>query len=331
MDNEKNEKLLDNIEININILNIENSLNNITIPRLKFIIRECVNNYITQNKLDKIQLIIDIEDNIYEKLLSLTYDEEEKQNLIKSKLFIENLNGTISLPNNIDGEYHILLSKSIVSREKLVFIKTLVHELVHIYDYKKFLSHKNKKSYNGIKKLDNHFEFFYWTEFRAYRTGYQYYINMVLSDLENQNDIIKEEINHLCYHFESLQKVLKNSSDNIYKSMYYMVSYLGIYSVWMDLKIFNLSSDNLKTIYKGNMDKLYSFFVNNENLNDMDNNINKLSIIIEDIVKDSKSHLTPNLLKTQFVKTLNKFSKNINLDNIIRPQIQFNEQIITFI
>lgn len=122
---------------------------------------------------------------------------------------------------NAKGQLMILIK----NQDEVNMLSTLIHEYVHVCDYKKL---SDKYVNTDFRELQEDNIFIYWTEFHATYISYSYLINLCLQYFEKNIDNIKDEIiNKLREFYLSDPKLDKQ--ETIDKSIRTYGSYIALY------------------------------------------------------------------------------------------------------
>ena len=113
-------------------------------------------------------------------------------------------------------------------QDTINFLSTLLHEYVHLCDYKKLSIIRNNLIY---RELQDDYVFLFWTEFHATYLSYKFFIDMYPTEIDVkavQNEIV---VNLIEYYSSSLQ-LDKNEAMN--KTVRSYGSYLALYDEFGD-------------------------------------------------------------------------------------------------
>lgn len=113
-------------------------------------------------------------------------------------------------------------------QDEVKFLSTLLHEYVHLYDYKKLSKLRNNSIY---RELQEDYVFLFWTEFHATYLSYRFIIDMNPTKIEVkavQNEMV---VNLIEYYFSSLKLDKYEAMDKIVRSY---GSYLALYDEFCD-------------------------------------------------------------------------------------------------
>lgn len=143
-------------------------------------------------------------------------------------------NGTTCIPNNVDEETEIFISRKLIENYKInnwQFMCTLFHELTHAIDFYNYCNEYFQGNYDAMINRNDAYGFHMWTEFNAKHKSYLLYSRFIRKCMEDsnlpkviptdgevelQNDIITESIRN-------------NVVD---KAVYDIIQYLGRYYCW---------------------------------------------------------------------------------------------------
>ena len=172
-----------------------------------------------------IDLIYEYVDDLFERRLSLAVDNNDKQKVFDDKESIQNLNGTIVLPVFIiDKPYALISNKQI--NEYCDYIKTLTHEVTHIYDYYNYANFYGIKELNNIYNMPDYDLIYLWSEFNAYKNGITAYKKW-LNPQHPRDVIARHIIKEIIDNTNELNAHLENQNCYFLKYMYYIVKYIA--------------------------------------------------------------------------------------------------------
>lgn len=259
------------------------------------VIDKVIKLYYQETKLKPIDVKIELTDDIYKRKLELALTEEEKKEIIETKDFNKNLNGSMVIPRNIEDTAHILISLNTIYNNinNYQFISTITHELTHLHDYYDFylLNEKECTTVRDIDKCDGFRAFQLWSEYNARRKGYYFY--RYITNIDNNNSE-EEQINYInnieCpFHMRNLAEELNSLVNEPYLFIYSIIQFLGRFSVWNDLfpNFCNIDSlpNELTEVFDSRILNLYEFLYNHKSFEKIKFSFNQLDELLCQFVK----------------------------------------------
>lgn len=182
-------------------------------------------------------------------------------------------NGITCVPNNINEETILLINYERVKELKNnnnEVICTIFHKLIHAKDYYIYSKKHCNGEYDSSKNRDSLYGFTNWSEFNAKRISYYEYCKLLHGDKLNSNEeLINIKTNELPNKNEEIEEFLKDEDLDLEDIIYYLMFYLGRYSVWEKLfpQEFNDGKEypNELLKYKPLIDELYKKLKSNPN------------------------------------------------------------------
>ena len=160
--------------------------------------------------------------------------ESGKTNLTE----IQKYHGLTVQPKDINGDFTILLNQDYVAetvtKNNIDWVGTLVHEAVHVNDFKDYYRIINPESYDELYEYDLHRVFLYWTEFHARAVGHYFLRKYSLKDFKDESHINYIVNTELPYHINYLVNELASTNDAD-RQMYVVAHFLGRIAVWQFL------------------------------------------------------------------------------------------------
>ena len=258
-------------------------------------IRGIIQFYYKETNIEPIKLNVEIVQDLYKRRLELAIDDKDRENIISSREFTRNSNGTIVIPESIDDVSYILVSINTIDNYQ--FVSTIIHELTHIHDIYNFYIF-NKDKYVSLREMDNYKEFniyILWSEYNARRKGYYFYrkiMHMIFSDTnKSESEQIEHILNIECLgQMEYLKNQLFKYENNKHHYIYNIIQFIGRFSVWNDLfpNDFNVNTlpNELLVMFGDKIINLYEFLYKNKNFDDIKLKINELDHLLGSFVKN---------------------------------------------
>ena len=204
-----------------------------------------------------------------------------------SLLNINDYHGLTVQPKDTDGPFTILLNKKYIllsmENNNVDWLGTLVHEAVHVNDFKDYFNLVAASSYDELYEFSLHRIFLYWTEFHARAIGHYFLRKYTLVNFESQDHLehlINEElpfqINYMVTHV--------GATMNADSQMYTIVHFLGRLAVWQHLYPDVFTSDFISELTNSNpwMEELYNWFVGYEKLEDIAPHFNEIESLLDE-------------------------------------------------
>lgn len=245
----------------------------------------CAGMFYKEKSYTPLDINVCITDDVYKRRLELASDENDIIVVNKSKSFIQGLNGTIAFGSKVNDKHTIIISNEMLLKEDLTIVNTFIHELTHIHDFMDFAHSKNYFYTKDIEPDRDFSGFYFWTEYHAKRTGYEFYRNLVLKSIkEDDLDVQLKHINEteLPFQINNLIENLGIYSNEFTLYMYSIIQFLGRLSVWRDYfpGDFNKVPFELYQAYGSNIEALYEFLYTHKEFSDINNNFNILNELI---------------------------------------------------
>lgn len=220
--------------------------------------------------------------------MSKTY-QETRGDLVesgKSNMYdIQQYHGLTVQPSDIDGKFTILLNEDYILESKtkhnVDWIGTLVHEAVHVNDFKNYYKIVSPNSYDELYDYNLHRMFLYWTEFHARAIGHYFLRKYTLVDFRDSkyvNYILETELPYqMNYMVNEVSK-----TDNGDRQMYVIVHFLGRLATWRYLypQIFDNAFINELTNNNPWMGELFYLFIKHPTLEKIYTHFDDMKTII---------------------------------------------------
>lgn len=199
---------------------------------------------------------------------------------------IEKYHGLTVQPAKNDGLFTILLNKKYIlesaSNNNVDWIGTLIHEAVHVDDFKSYFNLVSPNSYDELYDYNLHRMFLYWTEFHARAIGHYFLRKYALEDFKNI--IHLENLINVELPFQINYMVTQTSAtSNPDAQMYTVVHFLGRLAVWQYLypDVFNLEFINKLLNSNPWMEDLYYLLIKYKTLEEIYPHFNEIEILLD--------------------------------------------------
>lgn len=251
---------------------------------LSKIIQELLNDYASTCRVEPFNGKIIITDNIQETYMQLRKDliDLNKTNVTG----LERYHGLTVQPANVDGAFTIVLNQNYIiesiNNQNIDWVGTLIHEAVHVNDFKDYFNIVLPSSYDELYDYNLHRPFLYWTEFHARAIGHYFLRKYTLEDFENNAHI--ENLINIELPFQINYMTMEvNKTNDADRQMYVIVHFLGRLAVWQYLypEIFN--SEFIDNLMHSNpwMKELYDLFKRYKTLNEIFSYFNEIQNILD--------------------------------------------------
>lgn len=141
------------------------------------VVKEVLQDYASTCGVDVFDGKVIITDNMAEAYTELRRDLVE--NGTRDLSDIQEFHGLTVQPLETKGNFTILLNKDYIvesiSKQNVDWLGTLVHEAVHVNDFKDYFNIVFPKSFDELYDYNQHRMFLYWTEFHARAIGLMLY------------------------------------------------------------------------------------------------------------------------------------------------------------
>ncbi|MBE6772538.1 MAG: hypothetical protein E7547_10420 [Ruminococcaceae bacterium] len=187
---------------------------------------------------------------------------------------LEKYHGLTVQPAETDGIFTILLNKKFIlesfSKNNVDWVGTLVHEAVHVNDFRDYFNLVSPSSYDELYDYNLHRMFIYWTEFHARAIGHYFLRKYSLEDFTSSTHLDYLLNEALPFHINDMAAQV-NATNNPDDQMYTIVHFLGRLAVWQYLYPDTFCSDFINKLLGANpwMEDLYYFFIKYETLEEI--------------------------------------------------------------
>lgn len=253
--------------------------------KIASIIQSVLCDYSTSCKVASFDGQIMIEDDMAKAYLKLRGDlvESGKTNILD----IDRYHGLTVQPKDVNGMFTILLNKKYITdsfkNNNVDWLGTLVHEAVHVNDFKDYFNLISASSYDELYEYNLHRIFLYWTEFHARAIGHYFLRKYSLDDFKSRahleylmNTELPFQINYMVTQVQA--------TANPDAQMYTVVHFLGRLAIWQHLypEIFN--SDFIKELTNVNpwMEDLYYLLVKYKTLEEIFPYFDEIETILDE-------------------------------------------------
>lgn len=216
--------------------------------------------------------------------VSLRGDLVEKNKM--SIVGIEQYHGLTVQPINPHDDFTILLNEKYIidscNSGNVDWVGTLVHEAVHVNDFKQYFNIIQPESYDELYKYDKHRLFLYWTEFRARAIGHYFLRKYTLNNFKDEahlQRLLEVELPYQAgYMIDKLSQPIDTDS-----KMYVVVHFLGRLATWEYLYPNTFNEQFISLLFNQNpwMKDLFYFLKENHTLEKVYVNFNEMEKIIE--------------------------------------------------
>lgn len=143
-------------------------------------------------------------------------------------------NGTTCIPNSIDDEIEIFISKKLIEEYRTnnwQFMCTIFHELTHAIDFYNYCNEYFQGNYDDMINRSDAYGFHMWTEFNAKYKSYLLYSRFVRKCIEDSNlpNVVPTDGEVRMQNEYVTDSIKNNRSD---KAVYDIIQYLGRYYCW---------------------------------------------------------------------------------------------------
>ena len=236
------------------------------------VIQDVLQDYATTCAVDSFDGQVIVADNMADAYIELRRDLVE--NGTRDISDIHEFHGLTVQPIEANGKFTILLNKVYImeslNKQNVNWLGTLVHEAVHVNDFKDYFNLILPDSYDELYSYDKHRMFLYWTEFHARAIGHYFLRKYTLGDFKatvHLENLLNYEMPH------QIQYMVKEvgATDDMDRQMYVVVHFLGRLAIWHHLYPDTFNSMFMKQLFRGNpwMEELFDFLIRYEKLEDI--------------------------------------------------------------
>lgn len=237
--------------------------------------------------LPKMYFDVILTDNLMNYHLKLRPDLREE--LISSGIESQNdYNGRMVPPKNVGDTISILINKSKIEEYSndgtMTWLGTFAHEFTHAHDYYRMAVKNNIVSYDTLLSGD-YYMFQLWSEFHARIYGYKFLINFHYGNRKDYIKILKDVFDNASITYLDSEKEFIERNVHKTNIMYTIMQMLGRFAVWNEYfpDVYNekyLSKKFQPYIW---ITKLFSYLINNKELNMVTDNFSEMTSIISNI------------------------------------------------
>lgn len=187
---------------------------------------------------------------------------------------IQQFHGLAVQPIETNGIFTILLNKDYIveseNKGNVDWLGTVVHEAVHVNDFKSYFNLVRPDSFDELYDYDQHRMFLYWTEFHARAIGHYFLRKYTLTDFKSKvhlNNLMNYE---LPYQIEYMVKEV-SATDDMDRQMYVIVHFFGRLAVWQHIYPDIFNSSFMEKLLGNNpwMKELYCFLIGYETVEEI--------------------------------------------------------------
>ena len=151
---------------------------------------------------------------------------------------IQKYHGLTVQPISNDGLFTIILNKDYIvdciNKNNIDWVGTLVHEAVHVNDFKDYFQLVNATSYDELYEYNPHAIFLHWTEFHARAIGHYFLRKYTFGDKQDSEQARYILETELPYHINNMFEAY-HATNNGDQQMYYIVHFIGRMYIWQKL------------------------------------------------------------------------------------------------
>lgn len=248
------------------------------------IMEKLLSDYASTCNVDFFDGQIIISENMQESYLNLRKDLVEKGEINISTL--DKYHGLTVQPSNIDGVFTILLNKQYIlesiSKNNVDWIGTLIHEAVHVNDFKLYFNIIQAESYDELYHYNPHRIFLYWTEFHARAIGHYFLRKYALEDFKNSvhlDNLINIE---LPFQIDYLITQM-NTIEDPDSQMYTVAHFLGRLAIWQHLYPETFNEEFISEMFNSNpwMEELFYLLIKYKSLEEIYPHFNEIELILD--------------------------------------------------
>lgn len=218
-----------------------------------------------------------------------SYSDLRKDLVEEGKINISNLDkyhGLTVQPNSADGLFTILLNKKYIldsiAKNNVDWIGTLIHEAVHVNDFKLYFNIVDPNSYDELYDYNLHRMFLYWTEFHARAIGHYFLRKYALENFKSAihlNNLLNTE---LPFQINYMVTQLNTTADPD-SQMYTVVHFLGRLAVWKYLYPNTFNTEFISEMLNSNpwMEELFYLLIKYESLEEIYPHFNEIELILD--------------------------------------------------
>ena len=248
------------------------------------IMEKLLSDYASTCNVDFFDGQIIVSENMQESYLDLRKDLVEEGKINISNL--DKYHGLTVQPSSADGLFTILLNKKYIlesiAKNNVDWIGTLIHEAVHVNDFKLYFNLVEPNSYDELYDYNLHRMFLYWTEFHARAIGHYFLRKYALEDFKSTvhldnllNTELPFQINYMVTQM--------NTTEDPDSQMYTVVHFLGRLAVWQYLYPNTFNATFISEMLNSNpwMEELDYLLINYKTLEEIYPHFNEIEAILD--------------------------------------------------
>lgn len=211
--------------------------------------------FASQNAGREEEINIIVADNMYNTAFTLAADFENEK-VIGNENWLNSLNGTMLLPQNMTDAYTVLLNGQYVNQfsetEFPDYLTTIAHEMTHVYDHSDYAKYKKIDSFSKLAYLNDYDLFFQWTEFHARWQGSLFFRKKIYN-LNNIDRLCKESLAEQELEMYWKRYIIEYSQrTEPWRRNYSTMQWLGRVKMWKDVCPEMLNLTFLQKLFRGN-------------------------------------------------------------------------------
>lgn len=169
-----------------------------------------------------------------------------------------------------------------ISNKNVDWFRILIHEAVHVDDFKTYFNLVSPDSYDEFYDYNLHRMFLHWTEFHARAIGHYFLRKYALENFKNV--IHLENLMNVELPFQINYMVTQMSAtSSLDTQMYAVVHFLGRLAVWQHLYADVFNSEFINKLMNSNpwMEDLYYLLIKYKTLEEIYPHFNEIDILLD--------------------------------------------------
>ena len=241
--------------------------------------------YIKKCGFRRERISVHLENSIFEGAAKYA-EGEQKASVLAGKERLEQFNGTMIYPNNVEGEYHVIISKQYAEgffKEGYpAFLTTIAHEITHAYDYSDYIKKFRIQDMDQVTRIEPYEMFHHWTEYHARCCGTEFFYADFLKDGFGNNKNLEQYIAG-AKDFKELYDKQNASNPSAWDKTNAAMALLGRMKAWDNMFPHKFSPEAIDKVFVCDewLLKIYKFLYS---INSTDEALEKLSEFKELVV-----------------------------------------------